>query len=290
LAELEEPGGGKALNEARSSGVAAEIGAVDIRHCHDISEFQACVDLQREVWKFSDADLVPVRMFVVASKIGGQVIGAFAGDVLVGFALSIPGAREGHSYLHSHMLAVREQYRNAGLGRKLKLAQREDAIANGFQQMEWTFDPLEIKNAYLNIERLGAIVRRYSVNQYGTSSSPLQGGLPTDRCVAEWWLKSNRVRELLEQGRRSLLNSEKKISVPAEIYKWKSDAAQRGRALNVLMATREQFQEAFSSGLAVLGYDRDEAGNGSFLLGHARERFEFTEVSEGEASPATTCT
>jgi predicted GNAT superfamily acetyltransferase len=290
LAELKTPGGGKALNEAISSEVAGEVGVIEIRHCHDVSEFQACVDLQREVWKFSDADLVPVRMFVVASKIGGQVIGAFAGDVLVGFTLSIPGARDGHSYLHSHMLAVREQYRNLGLGRKLKLAQRDDAIANGFELMEWTFDPLEIKNAYLNIERLGAIVRRYSVNQYGMSSSPLQGGLPTDRCVAEWWLTSNRVRDLLEQGRRSPLNSEKRISVPAEIYHWKSDPAQRGRALDVLTATRQQFQEAFSSGLAVLGYDRDEAGNGSFLLGHPRERFEFTEVSEGEASPATTCT
>src|SRR4051794_13972047 len=144
-------------------------------------------------------------MFVVASKIGGQVIGAFHEENLVGFALSIPGSRNGHTYLHSHMLAVREQYRNAGLGRRLKLAQRDDAIARGFELMEWTFDPLEIKNAYLNIEKLGVIVRRYTLNQYGISSSPLQGGLPTDRCVAEWWLNSERVRDLLERGQHPKL-------------------------------------------------------------------------------------
>ena len=271
-----------------SSGISSE--SIDIRNCHDVSEFQACVDLQREVWRFSDADLVPVRMSVVASKIGGQVIGAFAADELVGFVLSIPGARDGHSYLHSHMLAVREQYRNAGLGRRLKLAQRDDAIAQGFELMEWTFDPMEIKNAYLNIERLGVIVRRYSVNQYGTSSSPLQGGLPTDRCVAEWWLRSKRVRDLLEQGKRASLAPEKKISIPAEIYEWKSDPSQRSRALDVLMAVRDQFQKAFASGLAVLGYERDQEGNGSFLFEHPRESFAFSAVSEGERSPAPTCT
>ena len=276
------------MNDVASSGLSNE--SIDIRPCHDVSEFQACVDLQRDVWKFSDADLVPVRMFVVASKIGGQVIGAFAGDELAGFVLSIPGARDGHSYLHSHMLAVREQYRNAGLGRKLKLAQREDAIAHGFELMEWTFDPMEIKNSYLNIERLGAIVRRYSVNQYGTSSSPLQGGLPTDRCVAEWWLNSKRVRDLLEQGRHASPAPEKKIFVPAEIYEWKSDPVRRPLALEVLMAARDQFQKAFASGLAVLGYEKDEEGNGSFLLAHPRESFMFSAVSEGEKSPATTCT
>ena len=91
----------------------------------------------------------------------------------------------------------RAEYRNAGLGRRIKFFQREDALARGFELIEWTFDPLEIKNAYLNVEKLGAIARRYSVNQYGFTSSPLQGGLPSDRLVAEWWLKSKRVESLL---------------------------------------------------------------------------------------------
>src|ERR1700691_390149 len=116
---------------------------------------------------------------------------------MVAFALSIPGERGGHCYLHSHMLAVRKAYRNSGLGQRIKFFQRDDALDRGFELMEWTFDPLEIKNAYLNIEKLGAIARRYNVNQYGITSSPLQGGLPTDRLVAEWWLKSKRVEAVL---------------------------------------------------------------------------------------------
>ena len=99
------------------------------------------------------------------------------------------------------MLAVKEGYRDIGLGRRIKLFQREDAIAHGYQLLEWTFDPLEIKNAYLNLERLGAIARRYNINQYGITSSPLQGFLPTDRLVAEWWLTSKRVETLLSIGK-----------------------------------------------------------------------------------------
>lgn len=260
--------------------------SVLIRHCDQVSQFQACVDLQREVWGFSDADLIPIRMFVVASKIGGQVIGAFAGDTLVGFALSIPGSRSGHTYLHSHMLAVRDQYRNLGLGRRLKLAQRDDAIARGFELMEWTFDPLEIKNAHLNIERLGAIVRRYTVNQYGLSSSPLQGGLPTDRCIAEWWLTSDRVSNALDEGQRSFFEPEKTISVPAQIYQWKANPDTRDRAREIQLANREQFLSAFSHGLAVLGYRRDEAGNGEFLLAHPRESFEFRTILSQQEAPS----
>src|SRR5207248_10716170 len=170
-----------------------------------------------------DLDLIPVRMFVVAEKIGGQVIGAFDGDQMISFALAIPGSRGGHSYLHSHMLAVRDHYRNAGLGRRMKFFQREDALARDFELIEWTFDPLEIKNAYLNIEKLGAITRRYSVNQYGITSSPLQGGLPTDRLVAEWWLKSKRVEKLTRSGTNPGFIPLQSIQVPAQIYRWKSD-------------------------------------------------------------------
>ncbi len=171
--------------------------AIVIRRCQGLDEFRACIALQKEIWNFSDAELVPLRMFVVADKIGGQVMGAFDRERMVGFALSVPGARAGHVYLHSHMLAVRKEYRDGGLGRRLKLLQREDALARGIELIEWTFDPLEIKNSYLNIEKLGAISRRYNINQYGITSSPLQGGLPSDRLIAEWWLKSSRVETLL---------------------------------------------------------------------------------------------
>jgi Uncharacterized conserved protein len=90
------------------------VNGIVIRPCQGLDEFQACVALQKEVWNFADADLIPLRMFVVAEKIGGQIIGSFEGSELVGFALAIPGNRNGHLYLHSHMLAVREKYRNRG--------------------------------------------------------------------------------------------------------------------------------------------------------------------------------
>ncbi len=244
---------------------------VEVRLCQGLDELNACVAVQKEVWDFSDYDLIPLRLFVVAEKIGGQVIGAFDAGELVGFAMSIPGARDGRAYLHSHMLAVRESYRNAGIGRRLKLFQREDALARRFELIEWTFDPLEIKNAWLNIERLGAIARRYNLNQYGISSSPLQGGLPTDRLVAEWWLRSERVESLLKTGKRPPVRAEMSIAVPAEIYTWKAVPQHRPKAEQVQARNREQFLDAFSRGLAVFGYERDAIGNGTFLLGKWEE-------------------
>jgi predicted GNAT superfamily acetyltransferase len=248
---------------------------IELRRCHGIEEFRACVALQKEVWNFTDAELVPLRMFVVADKVGGQVMGAFDGDLMVGFALSVPGTRTGHVYLHSHMLAVRKDHRNSGLGRRLKLMQREDAMARGIELIEWTFDPLEIKNAYLNLEKLGAIARRYNINQYGITSSPLQGGLPSDRLIAEWWLKSKRVGMLVETGKNPAIQTESSISVPAQIYEWKAAAETRAKAQQVQGRNREQFLRAFSHGLAVLGYERDAEGNGKFLLGHWDEKWSY---------------
>jgi predicted GNAT superfamily acetyltransferase len=249
--------------------------SVLLRRCHGIEDFRACVALQKEVWNFTDAELVPLRMFVVADKVGGQIMGAFDGDVLVGFALSVPGTRTGHVYLHSHMLAVRKDHRNSGLGRRLKLMQREDALARGIALIEWTFDPLEIKNAYLNIEKLGAIARRYNINQYGITSSPLQGGLPSDRLIAEWWLKSTRVETLLATGKNLPMVAESSIEVPAQIYDWKAAPETRGQARQVQERNREQFLRAFSRGLAVVGYERDATGNGKFLLGHWDEKWSY---------------
>jgi predicted GNAT superfamily acetyltransferase len=248
---------------------------IAIRNCHGLDEMSACVGLQKEVWNFTDVELVPLRMFVVAEKIGGQVIGAFDDGKMVAFALSLPGSRAGHSYLHSQMLAVRSAYRNAGLGRRIKLFQREDALVRGFELIEWTFDPLEIKNAYLNIERLGAIARRYHVNQYGITSSPLQGGLPSDRLVAEWWLKSNRVEGVLGAGSRPAFDTAKTISVPAQIYEWKASPATRERAREVQECNRQDFLRAFSDGMAVLGYERDPHGTGKFLLGRWEETWMY---------------
>lgn len=217
-----------------------------IRKLSSEAELREAVALQKTIWGFEDADLLPFRMMVVATKIGGQLLGAFAEDAdekMVAFCLAIPGLKEPlKPYLHSHMLGVLPEYRNAGLGRALKLRQRDDALARGIDLIEWTFDPLELKNAYFNIEKLGAIVRRYVRNQYGRSSSHLHGGLPTDRCVAEWWIRRPRVRGEVV-GR---------ISVPTDINEARMQQSE----------IAERFEECFARGLTVIGME----GN-SYLLG-----------------------
>ena len=250
---------------------ASDSTQVQIAPVTALADFERCVEVQLAVWGYSDGDLIPKRVFIVAQRIGGQVIGAFDRDELVGFAMSLPGYRAGKPYLHSHMLAVLPEYRNAGLGRSLKLAQREDALARGFDLMEWTFDPLEIKNAHLNIVRLGAIARRYMPDFYGPSTSPLQGGLPTDRLVAEWWLRSDRVRRTLgEDNSRQPIESAPvvvQVPVPAAVKDWKQNPDQRKLAESLQTRNRLALESAFSRGLAITGYERSPQGDGCFLLG-----------------------
>lgn len=240
--------------------------AIEIRPLTELSEFDQCVELETEVWGYDPADMIPRRMFLLASRIGGQVLGAFAGGTMAGFAMALPGYRHGHPYLHSHMVGVLPKFRNLGLGRRLKLAQRDDALARGFELMEWTFDPLEIKNAHLNIARLGVIVRRYKHNFYGASSSPLQGGLPTDRVYAEWWLRSRRVLTVLA-GEQPTFEILEHVDVPAEIYRWKASEDERTAAREIQTRNAAMLEEAFARGLSVIGYRRNEKGDGSFLLG-----------------------
>src|SRR5579864_2589621 len=186
---------------------------IEVRPLTAHAEFQEAVKLQQQIWGFQEIELLPLRLFVVASKVGGQVFGAFDGQRMIGFCLAIPGLKPGgKSYLHSHMLGVLRDYRDEGVGRRLKLAQREEALTRDIDLIEWTFDPLEIKNAFFNVERLGAIVRRYVFNQYGTTSSPLHGGLPTDRCIAEWWLASPRVKAAIARQPRELAPIQARIS------------------------------------------------------------------------------
>jgi predicted GNAT superfamily acetyltransferase len=238
-----------------------------LRTCHTVGEFRQVVALEKEVWGFDDIDLVPARLFVVGEKIGGHVLGAYDGTTLVAFAFGLPGMRDGHAYIHSHMLAVKDGHRNTGLGREMKLFQRELAISQGYELIEWTFDPLEIKNAFFNMEKLGAVVRRYVVNQYGISSSPLHGGLPSDRLVAEWWLHSARVEETLAYGKHPEITVAERIEIPAQIYEWKAQVETRTRAAEVQRRIRDLLQKYFGEGLSVIGYEREANGNGRFLLG-----------------------
>ncbi len=229
----------------KSSKSALRVGdlrdGIHIRHCHGIKEFEACVRVERAVWQSSDIDVVPIPLFVVAAETGGQVLGAFDGADLVGFTLAIAGWRNRKPFLHSHMTAVMDGYRDRGIGRRLKLFQREDALARGIGLIEWTFDPLVTKNAYFNFMRLGAIARRYLPNAYGITTSPLHASLPTDRLVAEWHLRTRRVLGALAGKRASAPISKRaaRIMIPGNLDKRRSrDLA---RALQIQARVREEF-------------------------------------------------
>ena len=238
---------------------------IEVRQLTTQPEFVDAVRLQKTIWGFEDVELLPVRLFVVASKIGGHVFGAYDAGRMIGFCLAIPGLKPGGKYyLHSHMLGVLPEYRNGGVGRMLKLAQRTESLARDIPLLEWTFDPLEIKNAYFNMQRLGAVVRRYVLNQYGTTSSHLHGGLPTDRCVAEWWLSSSRVEAILAGTPFNGGPIQARIAVPADIAEIR--VSNSARAREIQQRVSDQFLEYFAKGLAVIAFERT-ADAGTYLLG-----------------------
>jgi predicted GNAT superfamily acetyltransferase len=236
---------------------------VSIDVCTRLREIRECVNLQRTIWNDPDEDLIPSTLFVVANKIGGQVLLAHDGPKAVGFALAFPAFRDELRYLHSHIVGVAPEYQNRGLGRQLKLKQRELALGMRIPLMEWTFDPLAVRNAYFNIVRLGAVIRRFHSNLYGVTASPLHGGLPTDRLVAEWWLSSVRVDNALVGRAPTVAPDAVQIVVPAEMEDWKISASPH--AVEVQSRLKMEFQERFAQGFAVTGF-RMEGRNGIYLL------------------------
>jgi predicted GNAT superfamily acetyltransferase len=234
-----------------------------IRKCEGIEEFQRCVALQREIWGEDDLEVEPATLFVVAEETGGQVLGAFDGERLVGYTLALVGFRDGTVYLHSHMTGVLAGYRDRGVGRALKLFQREEALERGIRLIVWTFDPLENRNAHFNLNRLGAIARKYLPNLYGLTTSPLHLGLPTDRLLAEWPLDSARVVAAVEDLAKEPGEAPATIELPAELDRWKqNDTASVAR---VQTRIREEFTGWFARGYAAVGVRKTPAG-AAYLL------------------------
>jgi predicted GNAT superfamily acetyltransferase len=268
-----------------------------IRPLHTIPEFRAVLALETEIWGYAEPeDAVGVPMFVVTLKRGGILLGAYDGDRLVGFVYSIAGLKDGRPTQWSHMLAVRPEYRGAGIGRALKLEQRRISLAMGLDLMEWTFDPLVAANAYLNIRRLGASVSEYSVDVYGESPSPLHKGAPTDRLIAQWWMRSPRVEDALARSAPPpapaagafpdavrVNTVEPRDNWPAceayDLARTDMDLAVTipGAFTDILardpslasawrLASREIFTGYFARGYEVIDFAFEEGGNGTYLL------------------------
>jgi predicted GNAT superfamily acetyltransferase len=231
---------------------------VIVRHCHGLVEFEACLALQRTVWAGADIDVVPLPLFVVAAETGGEVLGAYLGDQLVGFTMALAGLHGSQPFLHSHMTAVLPEYRDRGVGRQLKLFQRQDALSRGIELVEWTFDPLETKNAYFNLMRLGAIARRYLPNCYGITTSSLHCNMPTDRLVAEWWLRSARTESIIAGQKPAAPREALRIRVPANIDDLRR--SNPSEAIRVQSEVRRQFFDAFSRKLSAVALEVTPSG------------------------------
>jgi len=176
----------------------SQQGDYTIRPFVSVDEFRACVELQEETWGRGFSERVPTAILKVSQILGGVAAGAYdPSGHLVGFVFGMTGLRGGQVVHWSDMLAVREEARDGGLGRTLKVYQREQVLALGVEQMHWTFDPLQSRNAYLNFAKLGIVVREYAQDMYGQTDSPLHMGIGTDRFIALWLLKSERVEARL---------------------------------------------------------------------------------------------
>jgi predicted GNAT superfamily acetyltransferase len=172
---------------------------IHIRDLRSIDEFRKVVDLEREIWGYTDnADMVGVPVFIFTVHRGATLIGAFdAAERMVGFAYAVVGIKAGQPMLWSHMTGVLPEYRG-GLGYRLKLEQRERALAQRYDLIEWTFDPMQAMNAHFNFAKLGGVVEEYAVNFYGESTSALHRGTPTDRVVLSWRISAPHVVRRLD--------------------------------------------------------------------------------------------
>jgi predicted GNAT superfamily acetyltransferase len=235
-----------------------------VRKCVELAEFEACVQLQRQVWGESDLEVEPVTGFIVAANTGGQVLGAFDGASLVGYTLALVGVQNGVVYLHSHHTGVRQDYRDEGVGRTLKLFQREEALNRGIRLIQWTFDPLELRNAHFNLNRLGAISRQYKPNLYGITTSPLHRGLATDRLLAEWQLDSPRAIAAINGLSKPTASESMGIEMPADLEQWKQNDADRAKRLQERI--RVEFTDCFARGYAAVGFGETATGAAYLLI------------------------
>jgi len=238
------------------------------------AEFDAVVDLERRIWGPGYDDVVPTLILTITVMRGGILIGAFDETRMVGFVYSLAGLKNGKPMQWSHMLGVIDECRNDGVGNRLKLLQRDRALAMGLGLIEWTFDPMQALNAHLNFTKLGVVVEEYEENVYGESQSPLHRGNPTDRFVAEWNIREKRMTPDWSGAVRVNRGTDADLSIDArkvtvEIPTGFTDMLSRAPdlALAWRMATRLTFTTYFSRGYRAVDFALDRAARaGAYLL------------------------
>ncbi len=260
---------------------------ITYRDLETLDEYAQVVELERVIWGPGYVDVVPVPILAVTMLRGAVLVGAFASESgrerMIGFVYSVAGLKQRKPMQWSHMLGVLDEYRAAGVGHRLKMIQRERTLAMGLELIEWTYDPLQALNAHLNFTKLGVVVGEYEENVYGVSNSPLHAGNPTDRFVAEWWLRRERtmpdrsgavavnridasgewplcVDVDLDQRSRALL-----VEIPTGFTQMLGGAP--AIALDWRMATRGLFTTYFARGYRAVDFRLDRpAGKGAYLL------------------------
>jgi predicted GNAT superfamily acetyltransferase len=242
---------------------------IKIRECETIEELSECVQLQRDVFALPEIEISPVRHLIVTKHAGGFTLGAFHGADLIGFVLSVPALLRGEKSFYSHMTAVRQDFQSAGIGAKLKWAQRARSLAENVKFIKWTFQPVQARNAFFNLEKLGAVVRHYEPNFYGTDYSTIgnpqeNAGLDSDRLFAEWNLEGEKTIAL-SKGEKFIETAEavKQIEIPND---WNALVTTNPRkAIEEQNRIKEKFQNAFNEELIAKGFERSET-NPRYLL------------------------
>jgi predicted GNAT superfamily acetyltransferase len=241
----------------------ASPAAVEIREVESITEYDACIRLQREVFGLPDLEISPRRHLIVSRKAGGWTLGAFSDGKLIGFVHHLAAVNGNRIFGYSHMMAVAAEYQNRGVGAQLKWAQRARALAEGRDFIKWTFEPMRARNAHFNLNRLGVVVREYAVNFYGTdySTNPAEKetgalGMDSDRLFASWELNSARVEAFSQRRDHPLEEVARTIRIPGDFSALlKRDPA---AAKQEVLRVRTEFLQALNDGLVCRAFERDE--------------------------------
>src|SRR5215470_4388714 len=249
---------------------------VTIRECVSIEDFKQCIELERSVWNDSDLGIMPIRLYMISKACNAPTIGAFDADgSLIGFVHTSLALIGKNVVYHSHLAAVQEGLRHRDIGFRMKMAQRQRALEAGVPLIIWTFDPLQSRNAYLNIRKLGAIIRRYESNYYGEGLSTVFGnGIPSDRVFAEWWVSSPHVSSRLGGKTNPTEDVCATVLIPEDINSIAASSSEEN--LRWRLRVREAFQRELTGGLIVRGFERhSDRAESSYLLTVDERQFSF---------------